>query len=137
MKIEIDKEMLRALFDLVVGGMEFGSDFFDSEQTELLRGFAILLGIDPIVATPESHKCKYLKEHVPNTILWISYPVGTFCTRCKQAMTKPDGFKICSVCSGSKTVMKNTRIENGIQRCDGWDVCPDCSGKGYLIEKTG
>lgn len=43
---------LRAILDVATQSMDFGSGFLDNEQVEVLRGIAVLLGLDPVVATP-------------------------------------------------------------------------------------
>lgn len=51
-EIQIATEDLRALFDLAVNSLNFGSGFWGRDDTEVARRVAALLGVDPLVATP-------------------------------------------------------------------------------------
>lgn len=55
-------EEVKHLFDLVVGSLNFGSGFLDSDDVILLRRVAILIGVDPAVATPETFHGQYPHE---------------------------------------------------------------------------
>ena len=50
---------LRALLDTATMSLDFGSGFWDEEQTEVARKIARTLGIDPSVVTPPNMKGKY------------------------------------------------------------------------------
>jgi hypothetical protein len=54
---------LQILFDTAVGSMDWGSGFLDAEEVEALRRVAIILGVDPLDATPDNHKCQYRGQH--------------------------------------------------------------------------
>ncbi|UOF81957.1 hypothetical protein [Caudoviricetes sp.] len=58
-EVTIDKSVLRALLDLATGSMDFGSGFWDNEQTEIARKVATVLGIEPRTVTPGNFKCQY------------------------------------------------------------------------------
>jgi hypothetical protein len=81
-EIAIPAESLRALFDIAVGSLDFGSGFLDSQEVEHLRAVAVLLGIDPIEATPPEFKSQY-----PHGVAWD----GTGCsvTRCAKGANDP------------------------------------------------
>ena len=90
MKLELDRETLRVVFDTAINSMDFGSGFLDDEEVKALRAVAVILGVDPMVATPDTFKCKYGSPHQ-----WIS-PVRVtpawVCLACRmEVKTKPDG----------------------------------------------
>ncbi len=58
-----DAETWRAVFDVAVRSMDFGSGFLDDEEVSLLRRAARLLGVDPMEATPSNFRCKYSGKH--------------------------------------------------------------------------
>jgi hypothetical protein len=66
---EIDDEVLRALFDVAVSSMDFGSGFLDDEEVVSLRRAAEIIGVDPAVATPQNFRCKYRQAHRPQVYL--------------------------------------------------------------------
>lgn len=65
MTTPIETEDLRALFDLVVKSMDFGSGFFDGEEADLLRKIAVTLGVDPMEATPSNVASQYPHTYKP------------------------------------------------------------------------
>lgn len=50
--IPVPTETLKVLFDTAVNSMDFTSGFLDHEEVAHLRKVAVLLGLDPKVATP-------------------------------------------------------------------------------------
>jgi hypothetical protein len=60
---EIDDEVLRALFDVAVHSMDFGSGGLDDEEVAHLRAVAVILGVDPAEGTPRNFLCKYRGHH--------------------------------------------------------------------------
>lgn len=70
----------RIVFDTAVNSMDFGSGFLDHEEVEALRAFAVLLGVDPMVATPDNFRCQYDGGHQ-----WgEGHSLCTKCHRCRQ-----------------------------------------------------
>lgn len=61
--MQIEKYLIQVVFDVAVHSTDFGSGFLDDEEVEALRGVAVLLGVDPMEATPENFKCKYTGLH--------------------------------------------------------------------------
>lgn len=57
--VEIEFSTLQKIFDSAINSMNFGSGFLCDEDVEALRECAILLGVDPIIATPYNFKPKY------------------------------------------------------------------------------
>ncbi|MEV0267734.1 hypothetical protein AB0H43_03080 [Hamadaea sp. NPDC050747] len=53
---------LRGLFDRLVDSMDFGSGFLDIEDVETLRRVAVVLGVDPMAATPSEFAAGYRHE---------------------------------------------------------------------------
>lgn len=76
----VPTETLRALFDCAVNSMDFGSGFWDHEDTTAARAIAVLLGVDPWNATPRDHGVNY--PHAFDTpdpdADWA------YCRRCRQ-----------------------------------------------------
>jgi hypothetical protein len=56
---EISTEDLRALFDVAVGSMNFASGFLDTDEVNMLRRVAGLIGVDPMEATPHEFRQQY------------------------------------------------------------------------------
>ena len=55
--VPIDKA--RALMDIAISSMDFGSGFLDDNEVAILREFAVTLGMDPMLATPEGFRGRY------------------------------------------------------------------------------
>lgn len=62
--MKIPREQVKALFDLAISSMDFGSGFWDQEDVDAARAVAISLGLDPLVATPGSQMWCYNHEFV-------------------------------------------------------------------------
>lgn len=90
-QVQIDREVLQKTFDTAVNSMDFGSGFLDDDEVAALRAVAVVLGVDPLVATPMGFKCKYGQPHAFSAWhrpyadlrgrekLWTRY-----CTDCKH-----------------------------------------------------
>jgi hypothetical protein len=63
--MEIDRETLQIVFDVAVGSMNFTSGFLDNAEVDGLRAVAVILGVDPMVATPRNFICQYAGKHFP------------------------------------------------------------------------
>ncbi len=59
--IALDPEVLKIVFDIAVGSMDFGSGFMEEDDVIALRAYAEAIGVDPILATPNNHKCRFLR----------------------------------------------------------------------------
>lgn len=57
--MNIEKEAVQRLFDMVCNSMDFGSGFLESEDVEVLRDVAVKLGVDPVVGTPYEFRRNY------------------------------------------------------------------------------
>lgn len=57
--IVLSKERLQALFDLAVESVDFGSGFWDTDETNTARAVANILGVDPMEATPWRFTTQY------------------------------------------------------------------------------
>lgn len=57
-------KLLRTLLDLAVNTLDFGSGFWDTEDTTTARRVADLLGVDPTTVTPSNHRRNYLHPFV-------------------------------------------------------------------------
>ena len=80
--VTIDREVLQKTFDTAVNSMDFGSGFLDDDEVTALRACAEVLGVDPMVATPQNFLCKYRESghrwYVPfgETSEWIRGDTG-------------------------------------------------------------
>jgi hypothetical protein len=83
--ITMDRKTLQIAFDCAVNSMDLGSGLFDDEEVEVLRAVAVLLGVDPMVATPQNFVCKYEKKHKPYTD--GRFGVANRCSRCQQTIS--------------------------------------------------
>lgn len=75
-RIEIDKELLQAIFDLAVNTMDFGSGFWDDEDVKWGRRAAEILGLDPMVGTPRSYRVRIAHTCKPVTVERWFEPFG-------------------------------------------------------------
>lgn len=57
--IAVPREELRALFDVAVNSKDFGSGFWDTDDTNAARRIAVALGVDPMEATPSEFRRQY------------------------------------------------------------------------------
>lgn len=55
----IPTEHLRAVFDIAVHSLDFGSGFLDTDEVNHLRAVAESLGVDPLEGTPREFKSTY------------------------------------------------------------------------------
>ena len=60
--ITLATEDAKALFDMVLGSMDFGSGFLDNKEVDILRAFAVKIGLDPMEATPSNFRKSYAHE---------------------------------------------------------------------------
>jgi len=74
--VTVNREQLKALFDVAVGSLDFGSGFWDIDATEAARGIAEALGIDPMEATPSEFNKRYPHAFVQH------HPGVLGCNRC-------------------------------------------------------
>lgn len=74
----VPAEDLRALFDMAVGSMNFGSGFLDSDEVDVLRRVAVLIGVDPMEATPTEFALRIAHPFVED---WRGGP----CKRCRRS----------------------------------------------------
>lgn len=82
--MEISKEDLQAIFDLAVNSMDFGSGFWDTEETDSARRIAVLLDVNPMEATPHTFKKRYRHDFEPMP--------GAIVKRCRWCGEGTDGF---------------------------------------------
>lgn len=75
--LTLDREQLQIVFDVAVGSLDFGSGFLDDEEVAGLRAVAVVLGVDPMDATPSNFMCKYGAEHN-----WYEWEATRRCVRC-------------------------------------------------------
>ena len=52
--VAVPRVLLAGLFDLATNSMDFGSGFWDADDTGIARAVALLLGVDPSEATPRN-----------------------------------------------------------------------------------
>ena len=116
---EIADGVLRALFDVAVSSMDFGSGFLDDEEVAYLREVAGILGVDPAEATPANFRCKYRRHHEAfpylDSFMFTSFADG----RQKNAYNRKENGKL------AKDTAKIVRM-----------LCPDCSRRWDAFEDT-
>jgi hypothetical protein len=71
---------LRAVFDIAVGSMDFGSGFLDDAEVETLRRVAVVIGVDPMEATPSIFAAKY--HHAFHPYTFKGGAKSSHCSRC-------------------------------------------------------
>lgn len=63
--VTVPHEVAQRVFDTAVNSLDFGSGFLDTEEVDALRAFAVLIGVDPMNATPGGFRMQYAHEFVP------------------------------------------------------------------------
>lgn len=112
--------MLRALFDVAVSSMNFGSGFLDDEEVACLREVAVILGVDPDVATPQNFRCKYRGHHEAELYLDFSMFVSFADGLWRNAYNQRDEHGKLAKVYGRRIGM--------------W--CPDCGRRWEAFEDT-
>lgn len=85
--IPVERETLRAIFDLAVNSLNFGSGFWDSEETNAARAIAGLIGVDPMEATPPDLRKHYAhawkaQERVDFSSWWTEVDIRAYNAKC-------------------------------------------------------
>lgn len=80
----IDRTLLQVVFDIVTGSMDFGSDFLDNEEVDAMRKVAELIGVDPMLGTPSTHKCRFDGKH--EFYKGPPSPNERYCQRCRKVV---------------------------------------------------
>lgn len=83
--VMVSRDVLQALLDIVVGGMDYGSGFLDDEQVEALRAAAEAAGVPVQNVTPRNHLCKYRRTHRVQTLT----PRDAYCVDCYYRPSTP------------------------------------------------
>lgn len=60
--LAIEKDVLQKVFDAAVYSMDFSSGFLDNDEVEALRKCAVVLGVDPRIATPRNFLATYYPD---------------------------------------------------------------------------
>jgi hypothetical protein len=98
--VPVRKGDLRAVLDVATQSLDFGSGFLDNEQVEVLRKLAVMLDIDPMLATPYNFRfqygCKAAGHHTwePYPIAWAPGVIRWTCSVCSASsfdVEPPDG----------------------------------------------
>lgn len=89
-EIAVPKPVLQVVFDTAVQSMDFGSGMLDKEEVDALRACAVLLGVDPRLATPVNVVCQYERQHEwryrdpwGGAVTGTKYPGDWQCARCR------------------------------------------------------
>ncbi len=80
--VSLQRQLLQDLFDVATSPLDFGSGFLDDDQVRSLREVALVLGVDPLVATPANYVCRYTGEHKFSP--HVTTPGYKRCWRCEQ-----------------------------------------------------
>ena len=89
--MKIPDETLRAVFDIAVESMDFGSGYLDDDEVNHLRAYAVAIGVDPWDATPSNHRVRFCPGHNWEGI--FPYAPGS-----------PVGTQRCAICFARRTV---------------------------------
>jgi len=57
--VTLDFEHAQRIFDAIVGSMDFGSGFLETDDVTALRALAVAIGVDPNKGTPAEFAAKY------------------------------------------------------------------------------
>lgn len=84
--VTVARDVAQRVFDTAVNSMDFGSGFLSTDEVDALRAFAVLIGVDPMNATPGGFRGQYAHEFTPETrykrpgppsrypeAVWLSY----------------------------------------------------------------
>lgn len=77
-QITLNKEDLQALFDLAVEGEGMMSGWWGQEEVNAARKIAVLLGVNPMAATPREFADRTRHDYEP-----VATGVGGIYTKCK------------------------------------------------------
>lgn len=83
----IERGNLLALYDIAVNSMDFGSGFLGDEEVEQLRAVAVLLGHDPLDATPFNDMSRY--PHAFDAAKGAHNIPTDYCRRCSKKVDHP------------------------------------------------
>jgi len=86
--IELPTEDLRALFDIATCSMDFSSGFLDTEEVNTLRRIAVLIGVDPMDATPYAFAAQYPHPHQSRPLVVGLLGVNG-CRHCRREPNDP------------------------------------------------
>jgi len=91
--------VLRGVFDVAVGSMNFSSGFLDAEEVEMLRRLAVIIGVDPREATPREFLCGYYghERHgetrpsvIDGSLIHFTKDRARQCVRCSYMFPEED-----------------------------------------------
>lgn len=73
--ITLPKEQLQAIFDLAVNSMDFGSGFWGDDEVRAGRAIAVVLGVNPMAATPSTYskRMAHVFEPAKHHTAWCHY----------------------------------------------------------------
>jgi hypothetical protein len=87
MQITLDKEDLQAVFDLALEGEGMMSGWWGQEEVDSARKIAVLLGVNPMVATPREFANHTRHDYEPTAT-----GVGGIYTKCKWCKVNSQDF---------------------------------------------
>ena len=101
-KVLVEKELLKALFDMAVNSMDFGSGMLYNEDVVILRQTALLIDVDPDKGTPSEFKASFAHDYV-NEVSKTFYPEFDF----RNSEWREDNWRakyaktalVCGLCS--------------------------------------
>ena len=65
--VTIPLETAQRLFDALATSMDFGSGFLETDDVKALRELAVLIGVDPLLGTPDTFVKDYPHPFKPMT----------------------------------------------------------------------
>lgn len=81
---QVPTEDLKALFDVAVGSLNFTSGFLDTDEVNMLRRIAVLIGADPMEGTPDGFAKQYPHPFTERVKTWPPSSWADCCRRCDQ-----------------------------------------------------
>lgn len=91
----LETESLKAMLDIAIESMNFNSGMLDQEEVSLLRQVAVLVGVDPILATPQNFTKQWAHTYEPYIFAqWSPYDP----TNRKDPYTRLPDKELCLQC---------------------------------------
>lgn len=82
-RLTLDKEDLQAIFDLAVEGEGMMSGWWGQEEVDAARKIAVVLGVNPMIATPREFADRTRHDYDPTP---YGKHGGTKCKWCRVSM---------------------------------------------------
>ncbi len=113
MTTTVPTEDLQVMFDVAVESLDFASGFLDNDEVLALRRVAVLLGVDPMKATPHNFNmtvatCEHVWEYADRT--WHVKPGVTVRWKDREVSDPEEDLEVTA--DGDISIL-NTLVYNG------------------------